>query len=263
MTIAAGMICSGGIIFGADTEESAGDEMRARVHKIPSRLNAPPAFITGSGGGHFIDTAVERIYDCLDREAPKTTAAVGDLIRNTVLTLYKEEFAFHPLKEHTTIDLLVAVKPEEEKKAVAWSISGTSIHRMRPMEIAGCGGAIRSFADHFYAPDMPIGLGVLAMAQILHLAKKTVQGVGGESYVQWLRDDGGLGGRNFYFSGELETLYEFFLEHGRGLMLSMGDESISHNEFDGIAARFVANLKWNRERLTAKPSTSQTSADQT
>src|SRR5437773_1079110 len=95
MTIAAGFRCSGGIVFGADTEESFGD-MRLRVHKIPVLLDVPgksTTVITGAcDNGHAMDAFVERIFDAIIAERPKGHQDFADMLRKVTLKLYAEDF---------------------------------------------------------------------------------------------------------------------------------------------------------------------------
>ena len=113
MTIAIGMRCAGGIVFGADTEECLGD-MRRRVHKIPTGDFVPATMITGAClNGHLMDTAVERIFDRLQKSPAKNSEAIGALLDNVMVGLYRREFKAYPDQESTEMKLLVAVKPTE------------------------------------------------------------------------------------------------------------------------------------------------------
>jgi hypothetical protein len=249
MTIAAGMLCSGGVVFGADTDETVG-EMRRRVHKIPTKMTEPRAIVTGAcENGHLMDTAVERIFDQLDEEKPTSAKAVGILLRNIMLGLYETDFRLYPDQNSTRMRLLVAFRPDEEARTLAWSIDCSSVHRMRPMEIVGCGDLVQFVADHLFAPDLPLETTMLAMVQVLSAAKKIVQYVGGESYVHTFKDDGAIEMKNFHFSPEEEDLYEFFFTSGRGLLLATGTKSLSDPLFEKIAADFVQQLRWKRRQV--------------
>jgi hypothetical protein len=79
VTIAAGLICSNGIVFGADTDESIG-ELKRRVHKIPSHMGQPPILITGAClNGHLMDTATEHIINTMIATKPATRDEVNFL----------------------------------------------------------------------------------------------------------------------------------------------------------------------------------------
>ncbi|MBZ5509699.1 MAG: hypothetical protein LAN70_00865 [Acidobacteriia bacterium] len=219
MTIAVGMLCDGGVVFGADVDETVGD-MRRRVHKIPTKIEGQRALITGAcENGHLMDTAVERIFDGLTPEKAQTTKSTGAFLQEIMLGLYRDEFPTYPDQNSTRMRLLVATKPQEENKAAAWSIDCSSVHRMKPMEIVGCGDLVQFVGDHLYTPYMALESGKVAIVQVLSAAKKIVQYVGGDSYVHVLRDDEGIERKNFCFSPDEEDLYEFFFTLGRGLLL--------------------------------------------
>lgn len=253
MTIAAGLLCETGIVFGADTDESIG-EMKRRVHKIPTRLGHPSVIITGAClHGHLMDTAVERILERLGADNPPDAASVGALLQEIMTGLYRTEFKAYPMaRRDKRVTLLVAVKPEKEKKASAWTIDCTSVHKFtKHYEIVGTGELLDFFAAHLFAPGTPDDVGRVAMVQLLSLAKKTVQFVGGESYVHVLRDDGGIEMSNFHFRPKEEDLLEFFLTMGRPLILASGARSVSDEDFERILSEFTANIRWKRKQALA------------
>lgn len=253
MTIAAGLLCHEGVVFGADTEESVGDMCR-RVHKIPTNVGMPPAIITGAClNGHLMDTAVERIMDALKAENPPDIDGVGELLKRIMTSLYRGEFKTYPDdKKNKRLTLLVAVKPKKSERAEAWTIDSTSMHRFqRAYEILGTGELLDFVAARLFVPSMPVDLGRLAMVQLLAIAKKSVQFVGGESYVHVLRNDGGIEMTNFQFAPEEENLYEFFFETGRALMLSAGAGSVSNQDFDKILEQFIKQIKWKRNQIVS------------
>lgn len=249
MTIAAGIVCANGVVFGADTDESVGD-MRRRVYKIPSMV-APPVMITGScENGHLMDAAVERIFAKIESDKPKTAASFSAILQDVMLGLYRREFEAYPDKQSLGMKLLVAAKLFDEKKALAWSIDCSVVRRMSsPSEIVGYGGYVQYVADHLVRADMTIESAIVAMSQLIAVAKKRVQYVGGENYIHAIRDDGGVGMQNFSFSPHIEDLYEYFCLMGSGLLLATGDKTATAQEFDDLATQFIRNLKWKKARI--------------
>ncbi len=249
MTIAAGMFFDGGVAFGADTEEGVG-EMKRRVHKIPKHPTQP-AMITGSCcNGHLMDTAIERIFDAINSGIPQDFEAVGAQLSAIMGGLYNKEFSIYPNQDSIPMKLLVAMKPPRESKVGSWSIDCNVVRRMTaPHEIVGVGILSQFVADQLHCGTESLETVKLAMVQLLSVAKSRVQGVGGESYVHWLRDNGTWGGQNFRFFSEQEDLCEFFLAHGRDLLLCTGTEATTNERFDAVAAKFIADLKWKRSRI--------------
>lgn len=252
MTIAAGMLCNGGVVFGADTEESVGD-MTRRVHKIPT-LSEPSAMITGAClNGHLMDVAVERIFDRLKEGKAKDAKSVGELLDSLMVGLYRREFKVYPNQDSISMQLLVAVRPEGDSKVGTWSIDCSAVRRMNyPHEIVGVGELVQYVADHLHFGTESLENGILEMIQVLTAAKKRVRDVGGDSYVHWMRDDGSFGGQNFSFSPETEELYEYFLTHGRSLLLATGTDAVTDQQYEEIAAKFITTLKWKRGRICDK-----------
>ena len=248
MTIAAGMLCEGGIVFGADTDESLG-ELRRRVNKIVEICD-PRAMITGAClNAHLMDTAIERIFDRLEGGDAKDKSAVEKALGEIMVGLYAREFKVYPDQSSTGMQLLVAVKPLNGNAVSAWSINGSAVRRMKPLEVVGCGELVRDVADNLYRWGIDMATAKLAMVQLLAAAKKRVQYVGGESCVHYICHDGSCGKKTFRFSPETEDLYEYFISHGRQLMLATGTPAIGEDQFDEIAAKFIADLKWKQRRI--------------
>jgi len=130
MTVAAGVRCQGGIVFGADTEETFGD-VRTRVYKIPCFRDAGDrtvAMITGAcDNGHAMDTAVERIFDAIIRQKPEYNQTFGELLRDVMLKLYADDLRVYP-SEAVNVHLLVAAKMPSEPDSTAYPISSVWVH---------------------------------------------------------------------------------------------------------------------------------------
>lgn len=250
MTIAAAMKANGAIVFGADTDETLGPEMKRRVHKIPTH-RTQPVMITGAcQNGHLMDTAVERIFDAFKPGIPNTYAAVQSQLDKIMDGLYSKEFKLYPDQSSIYMKLLVAAKPPDELNAAAWVIDCNVVRRMDSRhEIVGVGELVQYIADHLHYGTEGLDNVVLEMVQLLSTAKSRVRDVGGESYVHWLRDDGTMGFKTFRFSPETESLYEFFLTHGRQLLLATGSEGLTEEQFDALAKKFILDLKWKRAQI--------------
>ena len=249
MTIAAGMRCSTGIVFGADTEEAFGD-MRLRVHKIPVLLDPhgkSTTVITGAcDNGHAMDTSVERIFDAIIAERPETNQEFGAMLRKVTLELYREDFRLYP-SDAINVSLLVAAKLPSEQQVEAWSIRSSMVRRMHDKEILGVGGLAQHILDYLYIPQMQLEDGLLVMAQLLTFAKKRVLSVGGDSYLSSLCDDGSMHEENLTFSPGLEGLLDYFLSHGRQLLLATGKKGLTPEQYDEISRKFIEELKWYRQ----------------
>jgi hypothetical protein len=255
MTVAAGFRCNGGIVFGADTDETVGD-MRRRVHKIPQLVEPFCTAITTGGceNGHLMDTAIERIFDGIRETNPPDNKAVGGLLRQVMIRLYGEDFRAYPSKA-TRVHLLVAVKLTAEKSVEAWSIRSSVVRRMHDKEVIGTGELIQWILDHLYTSGMGLDDGVLTMIQLLAVAKRRVNFVGGDSYVSVLMKNK-LVSENVAFSPSQEELYDYFISHGRQLFLATGNKKLTEGQYEEIARNFMSNMEWFRDRLIQTSSAS-------
>jgi 20S proteasome alpha/beta subunit len=250
MTIAACLKCRGGVVFGADTDETVGDVMRRRVYKIPNFEDGScTAFITGACmNGHLMDAAVERIFDRLKEVKPPDNQAAHKLLREVMLKLYRTDFQSFPAKE-TRMQLLVGIRPHEEARVETWSISSAVVRRMHDSEIVGYGELAQFVLDHLYVSGIPLDNGIVIMIQLLAVAKKRVNYVGGDSCVAVQKDSGGWAVENVGFSPEQDELYESFISFGRQLMLATALSQTTDEQYDGLIAGFAKQLKWLRQKL--------------
>src|SRR6266852_4161461 len=228
MTIAAGLRCSGGIVFGADTEETFGD-IRNRVNKIVSLidpLGGSTTVITGACNNvHAMDAAIERIFDSVISKKPTHNHVLGQLLRNVLMKLYAEDLRVYP-GDAVSVDLLIAAKLPSEQCVEVWSTHSSVVRKMHAREVLGVGGLVEYILDYLYTYQMPLDDGVLAMAQLLTFAKKHVGSIGGDSYVSFLCDDGTWHEENLTFSPGREGVWDYFLSRGRQLLLATGKKSL-------------------------------------
>jgi 20S proteasome alpha/beta subunit len=248
MSIAAGFRCNGGVVFGADTEETVG-ELRRRAVKI--RQLVQPSFCTSVVTGacdnaHLMDTFIERIFDAITQARPNRNDEMEKLLRNTAIKLYAEDFKQYPGKAKS-VHLLIATKLPNDN-VEAWSVKSSVVRKMQDGEILGTGQLVEFVSNHLYRPGMQIDDCAIMMAQLLRMAREKVVGVGGESYIaaptdrRWQQ-------RNMHFHPELEELFWFFATHGAGLLLATGNDHVSDVQYAEAICRFSENMKFHRNEL--------------
>ncbi len=255
MTIAAGFRCNGGIIFGADTYESVGD-MRDRVHKIPSiHEDYCAAMITGScTDGHLMDALIERIWDVVGASRPENYRDLENLLRSTVLTFYREDIQALPDPKPVVIDLLIAAKLPQQDRPEAWSARSSVIRRMQDSEVLGIGAYVRYVLRHLYTNGINLSDGALAMTLLLSIAKERVAFVGGDCYIKVLKNKSTASQNCTLSSMETEGLYDYFLSHGRQLILATGNARLTEDQYGAVLRHFLQNMKAYRDRLIATSS---------
>ncbi|MCI0349990.1 MAG: hypothetical protein L0Z53_11255 [Acidobacteriales bacterium] len=257
MTIAATALCNGGIVLGADTDEIVGD-MKRRVAKIPMLIphaqnNLTTAAITGAcENGHLMDSAVERIFEQLP--SCNDATEVDTTVRSVMLSLYRNEFKVYPHKQKG-MRLLVVVRARKDKKAHAWSVDCSDVHRIkRGYKIVGYGELVEFVLGHLYGGGLTLDARVVAMIQLLATAKQRVNYVGGDSYITVVLDDGGIAGENVSFYPEQEELLPYFLTHGRDLLLATANRRFTEEQYQELLTRFSENMKCLREKLCSSNS---------
>jgi hypothetical protein len=254
MTIAAGFRISNGIMFGADTYEGVGD-LRDRVHKIPS-MHEPycTAMITGScSDGHVMDALIERIFDAIHANRPTAHSDLGVLLRDTVLTFYREEIQAFP-DGNPGVSLLIAARLPAESTVEAWSAKSSVVRRMQDKEVLGFGAYVRYMLRHLFREQMPPNDAALVMTILLSFAKERVNFVGGDCYISSLSTTHFDTENTTIGSPESENLYNYFLEKARRLILATGNKNLTDEQYGEVFRRFERDMTHYRKKLTATSS---------
>src|SRR5581483_5390977 len=241
MTIAAGFVCSDGLVLFADTEEQEG-YIKTNVEKIQKYPHSNCSLlIANAGNGFLADSLIDRIFDALPRK--KSEAEIVKTIRKTIIDFHASEVALYPDTQHRQVGLILGI--QLNGKSLLLHADSTALRRVKEFAVIGYGVEIKFLAQQLYIQGMPIKHGVLIANYLVDMAKKHVQGCGGESRIATLNDKGAeimhnfdVWGHQFLFS-HLATIY-------RAVLLSIPDEEITDDQFKNCLDWFV-EMAW-RER---------------
>jgi 20S proteasome alpha/beta subunit len=186
MTIAAGILCSDGIIVCADTEHS--DEVRkfqaAKIHTIEDHT-----FLTGAGTTDYILMAVEKLRDQLKCARPQNISDARDMIENLVHELYSRHiFSFYEASDpyRPQIHLIVGMRCMDENLALIRTNDSAAILSQN-FEVTGTGSPIFDYwCRYFYRDRLTMeGMALLALFMLKEV-KKVHPSCGGTSHVFYL-----------------------------------------------------------------------------
>lgn len=193
MTIAAGFVCSDGIILAADTQETIVGYTKNSTEKI--RIWGDQGLgiaITGAGDTDLIETIGPEIERALYVDyAPKEVRFPEDvkaIIQNTMadsFTKYIRPYASFPKDDRPWCELLVAVsvKNEVNEYECLFKVAGTTAREVTfGAECIGSGLILaKSLIERFYNSFMSMDEALLAACYIMHQTKKWVDGCGGNT----------------------------------------------------------------------------------
>jgi 20S proteasome alpha/beta subunit len=249
VTIVAGFKCEGGVVLCADTEETAGEDLKWSTTKVSiyDREWCQAGF-GGSGFGKIADMLVERLKEDLDK-GYNDLYMIRKAIRRTLLAAYDGEIKQLPYKERDkVVELLIALRPKKQQGVTLLTTHCAVDGEVHLYEVIGAGERLRHVVENLYRSDLPIGQAVLLGVHLVSLAKKYIGGVDGDTDVVILTSNGGISLERRKFSQMQERFFEQFNEALKELMLSVPDTSIRDKEVNQKLTAFAKDIKELRAR---------------
>jgi hypothetical protein len=256
VTLIAGFKCEGGVVLCADTLEEA----------IPVKYSVDKLIVyekewcrvgfAGSGDqGDLIDTVVERIRERLDEDKPDSLALVKASIRAALVDVYSNDIAAFPQPPppadpiDTQVLLLIAVRAKNDSEASLLLGNCSVLHEAEPYELRGIGEVVRFVAQRLYRETLSLMETRLLCVHLLSLSKKNLTGVGGESHIVVLTNDGWIYKESIKETELIETGLEHFDRVFGDLFLAFADTGLSEDEFFPRLQKFVNLTKRLRKEL--------------
>jgi predicted proteasome-type protease len=183
--------CHGGLVMSADTEENWGD-YKNYVEKLAIvEDQAYPLAIGGAGIGDLIEPMVQEVIDRATESKPKTARELGTLLKDAIDTVYKVDLPWLAVKKQDrTPEFLIGAKPTSEDFCI-FRIKGRRLYRVKNMAIIGYGTPVNyAVLERMYRDDLSMQQAVMLSIYLVSLSKKLDEGVGGETSVVVVRDNG-------------------------------------------------------------------------
>jgi len=183
VTLAAGLLCSGGIILCADSEFTQG-VLKTQGQKILThRREGLSLAFTGAGDWDYVEMTFQKIvrkFEEQDDPLELNQFEAQDLVEQILLEVYDKNIS--PVKEEVDFGWLAAIRTPDEDLGLLKSFRSCSLVRSKGFECTGMGEILAKYlSDILYAPNMSLNQGVFLAAYILRLTKRYVTTVGGRS----------------------------------------------------------------------------------
>jgi 20S proteasome alpha/beta subunit len=230
VTLIAGMVCKDGIVMAADSEQS-GYFRKSNVPKLES-YDAPGSYasslagsvagssviIAGAGNGELADYASHKIV----REAADIMSMddVEARLEGVLGNIFGTRFPIYKADDLGEFRLLIAIRAPDRDRPKLFSTYGSTLVE-RSKFVLGSGTLVDYILDQIYDSDMTTEDGVAAALSLLQIAKKYVDGVGGESKVAVLTNEGKVHQKPAFEVREEENILEEHSKLANTLMLSM------------------------------------------
>ena len=247
MTIAAGFRVSDGVLLCADTQLTIPGYFKYPESKI--RVwdgDGETAFFAIAGYVDFSLMGINHLSVVLQK-TPKDRSR-REAIESECRTLY-ETYASLPPQGDFVLEMLLAL--QNEHVAQLSKISGPSFTRIAEFECIGSGAFLaRAIASELYDPQMTLKDATPMAAYILGMAKRHVDGCGGNSQILLIFDRT----RSHEIVPNLtievmEKAYTEFWRASRGLLLRYPDLSVKQDDFKKMIDSHSLRLEQNRRHL--------------
>lgn len=192
MTIAAGFVCTDGIVLCADTQESYGED-KAYVYKlVPMTGKNWVATVAGAGTGYLVDYANDKILDALDGIPPGTDAAALRAIWEKLFKeLYAGEFHLYPAAlESKQIQMLIGLCDKSQSKTYLFSVDSTLVRQISKERVIGAGELLKNLAESFQRMKLTVSQATWIAMYLVWEAKQRFSEVGGETLVLSIHSSG-------------------------------------------------------------------------
>jgi 20S proteasome alpha/beta subunit len=191
MTIAIGILAQGGLVVGADSEESTG-YLKSNQHKLLTVYNGvpvgPPPYpavciFTGAGDSGYVEALIEKLSTVFyDDALPEH--ALKQALSQRLKEFYKDHvipFAAFPENNRPAVELLMAVNRKQHPRLLV--TERTTIRSASPYGTIGIGSTVAKIVlDALWRPASLDEIGALAV-YVLSVVKEQVEGCGKRSSV--------------------------------------------------------------------------------
>jgi Proteasome subunit len=247
MTIAAGFCVSDGVLLCADTQLTIPGYLKYPESKIRVWTGQGEiGFFTFAGDADFSTMAINHFTSILH----KTSKDGGrrEAVESECRTLY-ETYVSLPPPGNFVLQMLLALQTAQG--AQLSKISGPSFTKITEFECIGSGAYLaRAIASELYSPRMGLKEATPMAAYILGMAKRHVDGCGGNSQILLIFNHT----RSYEIITNLqvevmEKAYTEFWRASRDLLLRYPDISVTQDDFKKMTESHALRLEQNRRHL--------------
>jgi hypothetical protein len=192
MTICAGLLCSDGIVLGADSLESSGSvhrnvEKLVKLRLVSDALSA--VVVCATDNGTFADALIEKISEALDR-SDGTFASAREELENAVLKYCREIWGtFTPSQTKPSVEMLIGLKAVDDLRLL--HVSAPSVRTIENWEFIGYGADLGTYkAKQYGLKNIPTDTAAPIIAYILDIVKNNIQYCGGPTNLAILHPSG-------------------------------------------------------------------------
>jgi len=189
MTIAAGLLCTDGIVICADTEQTLGDSKYDRPKIFP---RGDWLLVTGSGSTDYIKMAFDKLSEKFEQGGPENPSQIRRTVEELMLEIFNQHILpFHQAKHPNppALDLIVGVRCQDGQLALVKGVDSAATLSSH-YEVIGMGWHLFEYwAKYFFIAPMSTDVAGYFCMFILREVKAAAYACGGSSHVFKLMKD--------------------------------------------------------------------------
>jgi 20S proteasome alpha/beta subunit len=188
MTICVGIVCRDGVALAADTQESYGQEKSYVAKLVPVESAERSVIVAGSGLTTFIEYATQKIATT-NPSGVATPEAFEARVRELMEGFYEKEFRLYPCDEDSKrMELLIGVRLGQTFPFLL-HVDSTVVKRVGDARAIGA-GMFTPMATDFFSMQLTVAQAVWACMYVVKEAKLRYEGIGGNTQIILLRQEG-------------------------------------------------------------------------
>jgi hypothetical protein len=208
VTIAAGQICSNGIVIAADGEITHTLVKTQKVKLFECQGISEQVAIIGGGAGDelFVDAVVEKLREQLDIATPDLVSIKRE-IEKIVLQACQDAWPLYESNNRPDLQLLIAIKAVDGLGLL--EVNGPLVRNVSEFGSIGFGTDLAIYkSKHLFMPRMPIELAAPIMVHLVKTVKDNARYCGGKTSVWVLLQDGTIDVKTEEYIERAEVAYE-------------------------------------------------------
>jgi len=256
LTIAAGFMCTDGVVICADTQHTTGI---SKFDKGKIEWIAGPAFdtwmvVAGAGDSSYIAMVLDELRTAFPR--CKSLQAAKRLISKTILQIYKDHIVpFWNMSDSQCPVVALIVAARIGGKVRLWEVSSTAVSVCGTSGFVGIGADTADRLSRWlYSQPLPLRVAAPLAAEILAETKRTVPDCGGKTHICVIPngEEGiGITGSRAHPDREFCFGLNVFVERA---ILAALDPARPENALDQAMTMLHSRLRKVREKMKASPS---------
>jgi hypothetical protein len=209
MTIAAGLVCSDGIILCADTEYTQGDSKFNRTKVFQAASNK--LIVTGSNAAEYIKVGYDKLSEKLKSSDPADPLTARAMVEEVISQMYELHIIpFQSVEPNLGVELIVAIRCANNQLALIKTVNSTAAIQEH-YAVTGYGWHLFEYWSTYFLYKMKLDMEIAAHIAIFILREVKMAGYqcGGSTFISKMPANPATADKKGYIFKEKHVLADF------------------------------------------------------